>query len=392
MRPFLKNEVYNNIAILLLLMLSISKSLPNIFLGILLFAYLILLYQKGTVLPKKQFYFPFGLFFLYLLVKSIFNSSIGSEIELFSRLLIIIILPILFIPVPKNKVIFGFILSVFIATIIALFNTVNYYFQYKTLPFSNGDEVNKLLVIERPYMGFMCLTALMLCLYMAKNHSKYKIKLFGLSLFFSFFIFFIAARLSLISLILMSIIYLLFYSGLSIVKKITIIAISCVIILTVLLSYKNLSNRFFVKDSIQTIIDYEPRFVIWNCASEISHSTDFDYIFGSKSYNWIQEQYYQCYSNTIDNQSKKDWFLYIKYNSHNQFIDVFLIGGFFALGLFLFFIFSMVQNSTGNFYMLAIVISLTLFFLMENVLHRQLGCYLGAIIISIISKYRDDKN
>ena len=387
-----KNIIYEYLITLLILTLSFSKALPNIVLGVLLFVYIVLIIKKDIILPKIKFYFPFGFLFLYLFTKSIFNSSISSEIELFSRFLIILILPLLFVPVPKNKIVFGFILSVFIATIIALFNTVNYYFQYKSIPFSNGDEANKLLVIERPYMGFICLTALILCLYMAKNHPKYKIKLYGLSLFFSFFIFFIAARLSLISLILMAIIHLVFYSGLSIFKKITIIAISFIIIFSALLSYKNLSNRFFVTDSIQTMKDYEPRFVIWNCASEISHSPDFNYIFGSKNFNWIQEQYNQCYSNTIDNQSKRDWFLYIKYNSHNQFIDFFLIGGYLALIFFLVFIFSIVRNSIGNFYMLAIVISLTLFFLMENVLHRQFGCYLVAIIISIISKYRDDKN
>lgn len=392
MSLFSKKESYSCIILLLLLALSFSKTIPNIILGVALFFYAVSLYQKIIIFPKKHYFYTFGLFFLYLLIKSVFRSSIGNEINVFSRLIVVITLPIVFIPVPKNKIIWGFIASVFLATIIALIHTYIYYLNNKTLPFSNGADVNRILIIERPYMGFICLVALILCLFMVKEYPKFKRALLTLSLFFGIFIFFIAARLSLITLIGVVVIYLLFYSGLSFIKKAIIIAVCFIVVGTALLNYKNLSNRFFVTESFQTMKDYEPRVVIWSCASEIIRSTDFNLIFGSKSYNWLQEQYLQCYADSITNESKKVWFLDTKYNSHNQFIDSFLIGGFLGLGLFLFFIFSMMKNAIGNFYFFSIVVSLTLFFLMENVLHRQLGCYLAAIVFSITTKYRDEKN
>jgi hypothetical protein len=392
MSIFLKKESYNNIILLLLLALSFSKSIPNIILGVALLFYAVLLYQKEVVFPKKHYFFPFGLLLLYLLIKAVFQSSIGNEVNVFSRFLMVIVLPIVFIPVPRNKIIWGFIASVFIAVSIALIHTFIYYLHNKTLPFSTGEDVNRILIIERPYMGFICLVALILCLFMAKEYPKFKKALLALGLFFGIFIFFIAARLSLITLIGVALIYLLFYSGLSAVKKVVIITVCFMAVFTALLSYKNLSNRFFIADSFQTMQDYEPRVVIWSCASEIIRSSDFNLIFGSKSFNWMQEQYVQCYADSIANESKKAWFLAIKYNSHNQFIDFFLIGGFLGLGLFLFFVFSMMKNAKGNFYFFSIVVSLTLFFLMENVLHRQFGCYLTAIVFSITSKYRDEKN
>ncbi|MFV8358857.1 hypothetical protein [Flavobacterium sp. LS1P3] len=392
MSIFLKKESYNNIILLLLLALSFSKSIPNIILGVALLFYAVLLYQKEVVFPKKHYFFPFGLLLLYLLIKAVFQSSIGNEVNVFSRFLMVIVLPIVFIPVPRNKIIWGFIASVFIAVSIALIHTFIYYLHNKTLPFSTGEDVNRILIIERPYMGFICLVALILCLFMAKEYPKFKKALLALGLFFGIFIFFIAARLSLITLIGVALIYLLFYSGLSAVKKAVIITVCFMAVFTALLSYKNLSNRFFIADSFQTMQDYEPRVVIWSCASEIIRSSDFNLIFGSKSFNWMQEQYVQCYADSIANESKKAWFLAIKYNSHNQFIDFFLIGGFLGLGLFLFFVFSMMKNAKGNFYFFSIVVSLTLFFLMENVLHRQFGCYLTAIVFSITAKYRDEKN
>lgn len=383
---------YSKLVFFLLMTLSFSKSLPNIILGVVLFAFIVMLYRKELVFPENRYYLPFGLLFLYLLIKSVFNSAIKDEIELFSRFLVVIILPILFIPVPKQKIILSFIASVFIAVGIALFHTIIYYFEHKTIPFSNGEEVNKLLIIERPYMGFICLTALILCLYMTRELPKYRKALFSMALILGIFIFFIAARLSLITLIVITIIHLLFYSGLSVIKKIILIFAGFILVITVLLSYKNLSNRFFITDSIQTMKDYEPRVVIWSCASEITRSSGFNAIFGSKSFDWVQEQYLQCYSDSITNESKKAWFLDIKYNSHNQFIDLFLIGGFLGLGFFLFFIFSMIKNSIGNFYFFSIAISLMLFFLMENVLHRQFGCYLVAVVFSITTKQGYEKN
>lgn len=392
MSIFSKIETYSNIVLLVLVSLSFSRAIPNIILGVALLFYMVLLFQKEIILPKKHYFYPFGLLFLYLLVKAIFNSSIADEINIFSRFLVVIVLPILFIPVSKSKIIWGFIVSVFIAVLIALINTSVYYWKNKTLPFSNGEDVNKILNLERPYMGFMCLIAIILCLFMAKEYPRFKKWLVALSLFFVIFIFFIAARLSLITLIGIAIIYLFFYSGLSTLKKVIITSVCFIALFTVLLSYKNLSNRFFVAESFQTMKDYEPRVVIWNCASDIVHSSDFNLIFGGDSFNWIQENLVQCYAESITNESKKEWFLATKYNSHNQFIDFLLIGGLVGFGLFVFFLFFMLKSAVRNFYFFSIGVSLVLFFLMENVLYRQLGCYLTAIVFSIIVKYSDEKN
>lgn len=392
MRLFSKNESYSSIMLLVVLTLSISKAIPNLILGIAMLFYVVLLYQKEIVFPKKNYFYPFGLLFLYLLMKAIFNLSLVYEVSIFSRFLLVIILPILFIPVSKSKIISAFIGSAFVAVVIALVNTSIYYVKNKSLPFSNGEDVNRILHLDRPYMGFMCLIALILCLFMAKEYTKYKKSLVALSFFFGIFIFFIAARLSLITLIGIAIIYLFFYSGLSALKKAIISTVCFISLLTALLSYDNLSNRFFVAESFQTMKDYEPRVVIWNCASNIVNSTDFNLIFGGKSFNWIQENLVQCYAESIDNESKKEWFLATKYNSHNQFIDFFLIGGLLGFGLFVFFLFTMMKNAASNFYFFSIAVSLVLFFLMENVLYRQLGCYLTAILFSIIVKFRDEKN
>lgn len=380
-----KEKYYDIIVFSLLFTLSFSKALPTIFLGILIPFFFIKIFKKQFLFPTGKGYYIFSFLFLYLIIKSLFNTTISDDISLYSRYLIVIVIPFLFIPVSKNTIKLGVIISVFTAVLIAVFHIIVYYLSFKSLPLSNGSQVNELLVIERPYFGFVCLIASIICLNLANEFPKYKKGLYFLSLFFIVFIFFIAARLSLITVVGLLFVYFSFYSGFSLFKKMLILVVSLGLIILVLLSYKNLSNRFYISENIEIIKDYEPRFVIWKCASEIQNEDNFNTFFGGKSNLWIQDQLNQCYFDSIEKETKRDWFLKSQFNTHNQFIGFFLAGGVIGFLLFLLFLVSLFKAS-NNFYMLSIVLSISLFFIMENVLHRQFGCYLTAIIISLLLK------
>jgi O-antigen ligase len=392
MKLFLKENFYDITVFLLLVTLSFSMALPSIFLGILILSFSLKWYKKQTAFPKDRAYFIFAVLIFYLAIKGVFNHTIVDDIGIYSRFLFVIILPVLFFPVAKEKIMIGFVISGLIAMCLSSFNIINYYLEFSSLPFSNGEEVNRLLIIERPYMGFFCLISTLICLNFFKNYSKHKLLFVGLSLFFSAFIFFIAARLSLVTLMGLLLIYLFFYSGLSVIKKIILIFSGIILFVTILLTYKNLSNRFFIKDNLETMKDYEPRIEIWNCASNIILLPDYTPIFGSKGYNWIEGHLVQCYSDKIANESKKEWFLKNRYNSHNQFIDFYLIGGIIGLFLFIYFIYMLLLNSKMRFYYFSLTLSLILFFLMENVLHRQLGCYMVGVLVSLTIKGLNEKN
>lgn len=377
---------------LLIMTLSFSIALPNIVLGVASLAYVFLLYKKKIVVPEKQYYYTFGLFFLYFLLKSIFSSSINDEARMFSRLLVVIILPIVFIPIHKNKIILGFIASVLTAALITLIHITIYCIQNKTLVFSYDANIVQHMPMMRPYLGFMCLIAFILCLFMAKEEPKYKKTFIALSIFLGVFIFFIVARLSIITLLGVVVIYVLFYSGLSFTKKAILITVGFLALSTALVYYKNLSTRYETLKSSKTVQDSDPRLVIWECALKIPKSPEFSMIFGGKSCKWVKDQTIQCYSDSIADEGLRNSFITERFDSHNQFIESFLYGGFIGLGVFLFFLFSMMKNSIGNFYFFSIVVSLIVFFLMENVLTGgQFGPYLIAIIFSITTQYKEDK-
>lgn len=387
-----KNIIYEYLITLLILTLSFSKALPNIILGVLVFIFSISLFYKRVIIEKKHYKNFFFLLLVYLVIIKSLNYVIFDELTSLGRLIIIIIIPILFHQIPKNKIIISFISMVLLAMFIASIRIGLFYLNNNSLPFSNNSEVNDLLFIERPYMGFVCLINTLLSLYMIKETPKHKHLFLLISLFSSFFIFFIVARLSIITIVFLLITFLLFYLQLSLFKKGLILFLGTSIIFIALFNYKNLTNRFFLKANLETIKDYEPRIVIWPCTIEIINSDDFNLFFGAKSNNWIESQLTQCYSNKIENASKKQWFVKSRFNSHSQFIDIFMEAGIIGLALFLFFIFYLLIYSRTNFYTFAIAFSIILFFILENVLYRQFGCYVLAILFSIIEKINNEEN
>jgi len=378
-------SIFNYAAIMLLVALSLSKALPNIFLGILFLLFLIKIYSKEAIVFAKLPFVLLGVFFLYLIIKSIFFKSFFVNFQHFTRYFVILLTTLFFIQVSVKKLTIGFLLMSLIALLVAAFNTATYYMNFGEVPFSNGSVINKILVIERPYFGFLCLLSLLLSLYAGTIYKKHKIILYIYAAICLGFILFIAARLSLLSVVLISLVYIFFFSALSVQKKTFLILCGVLILSTSLFYNKNLTNRVFTNINKESLQIYDPRVVIWTCAEEIATEKTFNPIIGGESYVWLNAQFKACYlTKNNDDQERKNWFVFKGFNAHNQFIDFYLIGGIIGLFLFTLFVIYMLYISKTDFFALAITGSLSLFFIFENVFHRQLGCYLIAFVIAFV--------
>ncbi|CAM3756432.1 hypothetical protein FLCU109888_00005 [Flavobacterium cucumis] len=150
---------------------------------------------------------------------------------------------------------------------------------------------------------------------------------------------------------------------------------------------KNIAKRFFIdkniSDIVQTIIEFEPRIVIWRCADLITEQKDFSVFFGTNSYSDIKNSLINCYSDSITDNSRRNWFLVNKFNTHNQFIDLYLIGGLIAFLIFIIFLTISIINNHKSFFSVAIFITFTMVLLIENIFHRQFGCLIFSIFTSL---------
>ena len=203
-----------------------------------------------------------------------------------------------------------------------------------------------------------------------------------------FFILFISARNSSLTLFFLFALYLLFYFKKSLTSKLIFITVLMAVIAMTIGLNKNLSQRLHVNDSFEktwaNLSANEPRAAIWPCAFALTRQPDFNFFFGFSSEDEIREKLSDCYGTSITgNESKRQWFLEERFNTHNQFLDAMLLGGFVGLLLLLCFFGYTIAQLKSNFFAVSLLVSVVFFFAFENCLHRQLGCYVFAIILAM---------
>lgn len=374
----------------LLFSLSFSIAIPNILLGILIILFFL---KNKRVLFTPVYIKLLSLFCLFLILKAIFFNSLLENIIIYKFLLVLLIVSVLIFNIKNVRtVIKGYVFGVFLGVIISSIKISLYYFRFKTLPFGNTSEVQNLILIHRPYFGFMCLLAIVLIIFLLSkiNSTKEKIVYILMTILILFFLNIIVARLSLLLSFLYLIISVLMFLALNKTQLVLSLFFLSLLFLTVFRLNKNLKNRLHLKntytETINVLRNQEPRFVIWDCVINQINNKDFNGYFGYENRKTIQNNLNDCYNSSISNVSKKEYYSITKFNSHNQFFDIFLDGG--VVGTFLFlilFIFSM-YSFRNNFDAIFILFSFLLFLVFENIFQRQIGTYLFGIFIPLFHK------
>ena len=372
---------------LLLFSLSISVAIPNIILGIIS---LLFIFKKRGKLFSNNYINLLILFVTYLFIKALFLNSFINNILIYKHLITILISSILIFHV-KNiiLVIKGYVYGVFLGVLISFGKIFNFYLEYKYFPFGNTSDVENLTLIHRPYLGFMCFIAIVLISFLiAKLEDKNKkLGYLLLTIIFIVFLFTIVARLALFLSLIFITIKISHYFKLSKIKLLITLCSLTIIISSIFLFNKNIKNRFHIKDSytetIKVLKNQEPRFVIWKCSLNQIYDINFNFFTGYSDRSIIEEKLTSCYGETIENISKRDYYLKTRFNTHNQFFDIFLDGGIIGLGLFLLLFFPPLFYFRNNFEAVFIVLGLITFLVLENLFFRQLGAYLFGILIPL---------
>jgi O-antigen ligase len=377
----------------LIIALPFSKALPNIILLFLVFM-LIIGFNK---IELKKFNISLkilNLLLIFLILKSILFGCIIEDYSYYRFYFIIIMISILFQKV-KNFLLLkkAILISVNLSLLFSIYKITLYYFNYNYLPFNDGWAVNRILMLERPYAGFFSLISIIISLDLLKCSKKYK-GVYILSILMStVFLFIISARISILSLIIIGFLYFLFFIRKGIIFKVLMILFTTIVLFSVFNLNRNLAKRFFLNENLQTSYliakDSEPRIIIWSCALKMITSEDFNNIIGNNSYSETYTKLTKLYSKNIENIQKRNWFINQQYNTHNQFIDIYLIGGFFSFSIFILFIVRAFHQTINNFIGLSIMISLTLFLLVENLFQRQFGVYIFIITYCVYFSIND---
>ena len=383
-------KTYNYLAALICVsipFMTYAKAFVNICM-ICLFLIMVVSYNKDKVINivNEKFFKAFTIFLIFIVIFSLFNGSFFEDFAESRKIAQIILLLILFSFVnDKRFLIYGFLVGVLVSSLITDLNILIYYLNSSELLISKSS-VEDLFITQRLYLGFFVVISIVLLsfLFQTSNRNKQKIFYALLILFFIFSLFLISSRSAILIAFLLFLITIIYKS--KSVFTIGVLLASLVIFSTIIITNKNLSNRFlYSQDSVRTsfiekIKTHEPRYDIWKFSLQIYDEQNLGF-FGLGTYK-TQELLVEKYK-LMPIDKRKNWFIQRNFNTHNQYIDIILSFGFLGLILFAVFIREIILKTYKNVYSLNLTLSLILFLVIENLFHRQLGSFILALTIVI---------
>ena len=327
----------------------------------------------------------FVIFLSFILIKSILVGQFLEDLfvikKMFQVLLILILssgLKVGGLEWLKSGIILGSFIAIFYSLVKITFLIIN----TASFNFAKGPVINETLPVQRLYLGLLCTISLILVLerFFKKRRKTYLI----LALTFTVFVFLIAARIAMLS----AIVIIIYYSFIKLrsIQRYFALFLILAVTSTAIFSNDNLSKRVLHLDDnlresyIDKIAMHEPRFLIWKYSYEVSKNTNT--ILGN-GFRLTQEKLLTSYRQ-IPQLKKREWFISKKFNSHNQYIDIFLSQGLLGFIIFLIFLFQLFISAKKSPTKTLLLISSLLFMLIYNNFHRLIGVFIFSILIVFI--------
>ena len=346
---------------------------------------------------KNSMFLAFLVFLSYAFFNLLIGQGLLESLFLIEKLLLIGALYVLYIPIEiQKKVKTSFVIGVICAILISAISIISYVIDSGEFKFSVGDVITEVLITERVYLSFASVLSFVFSLDLIRQVTKREKLLLKLNMVIIIaFVLIISARMALISILLIAVINLLFLRK----HKVLIYGtIFCILLLSATFALnKNLQNRFLYTDKKDSFIEnfkkWEPRVEIWSCVFDMyNNGTVNENLFGYGSFNATKDELLGCYSGQIVDKTKREWFLKVRYNTHNQFFDFLLSIGMIGVLIFITLVTLIIYRNKHKRINLSLVIACVLLCLVENCFHRQIGVYLFGLVFILVTKKGVDTN
>jgi len=391
MKPII-SSVYPYLFLFFCFLLPLDKyatAVPNIVLiSLLVFFPFVVKKEDFKKLFRKEI-IVFTVLVIYLTINSFLFQDYNSDFSILKKIASSLLLIILFIPIENTKKLNKTIIaSVLICIIICLINMYWFYISEGEFKFASGGAIDEVLIIDRLYLGFLCVLSIIASLgLIGGNYNEYNKWYFANIVLNVGFVLLISSRVAILLLIILFLLKIFYTQNR---KKYLFFFIGILgIIIGAFSINKNLQERFFYTQSSESNKSYielfkawEPRVVIWGCNFSISQNEDF--LLTGLGFYKTKDLLVECYGNDIKKEGKRNYFIEQKFSPHNQFIDFLLSTGIIGFLLFSTLLFLLFYNHKASYFKTALLLSLFAFAFIECFFHRQLGGYIFAIICILI--------
>ncbi|MCW5519958.1 O-antigen ligase family protein [Aureitalea sp. L0-47] len=394
MRVLLR-AIYPYIYMLLFLTIPFDnyvRALPNILLIALLALFPFVLNRKDLFKIRKGPAIVFLLFLLYLLLNSLFFERIAEDIVVIKKIALAFGLAILYIPVEDSRKIgMAIIFSSLAAIVFSVIKIIVIINISEDIALGYSREVIEALLIDRLYLGLLSILSILVSVRsMSKEyHPNNQYHLINIIVNI-LFVFLMVSKIAIIILAAVFILRML-YSRYKLAKVLA-IAVSGICIAVLVVAYSNLKQDGNAAENgdrmessfLQNTVTWELRTTVWRCATEVANSEGL--LLDGLGIKKTKELLVACYDETIEGNWKRNRYMAMEYNSHNQFMDTYLSFGLFALILFIGFLAVTFLKNIRHYFSMAMLVGMIGYLMVENVFHRQIGAYyIGFMLIVLLS-------
>lgn len=367
------------------------RALPNILLIVLgvTFPFVV---KKSDFLKLRRVPTVFwALFFAAVLLQTFLHMRLEQDWVIVKKILLVGGLVLLYLPVQGSKKLnHAIIFSSLAAIVYSCVKLPIMIHQGVTFNFLETGSIIEALLIDRVYLGLLSVLSILASYQLLRKEydpaNKYYLGIIVLNVLFILLIVSRIAIISLVAIFLLSLFYskkrgpqLLFFAG-----------FLALTVMLIFLFNNDLRKQFFYNNSdhhkeglVANTLALEPRTVIWGCAWDLAQREEVPMQgLGFTETNGLMMD---CYENTIDYEKKKEWFLTQKYNIHNQFLDLYVGAGALVILSFILGLLMLFLKNRKRFYPTALLLTLCLFLVVENMFHRQIGAYyVGFVLLMLL--------
>jgi len=387
-------SIYPWIYVLLFLTIPFDnfvRVLPNLLMGILVVTFPFIIRKEHFKKLNKIPALLFAVFCLYLVINAALFDRLQEDFVLIKKIALSFGFVLLYIPIQDSKKIHRAI--VFSSLAIILFSVVNIFVIINTsedivLGFSR--QVIEALLIDRIYLGFIAILSILISYQsiQPKFHPNNKYLLANI-IINVLFIFLLVSKIAVIILGALFIIRQLYGSKIWI--RLPLAALVVAGLFALVLSTTNTVEDGTDKTFFERTLTWELRSQVWKCADRIASDTGL--IIQGFGFQGTKDKLVDCYSNYIEDDYKRNQFVALRHNTHNQFVDIYFNWGIVAIVLFFAFLLLVFFKNRKQFMPTAFLIVLVSYCMVENVFHRQIGAYyVGFVLIAVLLQYQQKEN
>jgi O-antigen ligase len=254
--------------------------------------------------------------------------------------------------------------------------------------FLDSGAIIDAVLIDRIYLGLLSILSILVSYQSIKRSyhpdNRYYLINIGINILFILLI------ISRVSILILAVIFLttILYKEKRMPQLIFAIGGMALAILLTLIINNDLRKQLFYangienKGLVENTLAIEPRAIIWDCAYQLTKNESTTW----KGLGFVStnEAMIDCYQVIYDSK-KRDWFVANKYNTHNQFVDLYLASGILGIGLFIGGLLLIFIDKRKKYFHVSLLLTLVGFCFVENLFHRQIGAYyVGFILISLL--------